>query len=224
MATKWYSVMQISEQEKKKRTDLAMMYAEVMALFFELIIAQQMSREQLVRWLDERINVVADNYIRNEDLAYVNNWSKRESEKIVDDTLKRVNDEPIYEVDKTSDGGTTLKEKTFDFEEFGVSIPQTEYWTSELRALLVGIGCASAIANYSDMWQALERGDNRKVWVTEGDEKVRKTHQEVDHTDIPITELFIVGNSYLMFPGDMNYGAEPQEVDNCRCHCSYYKK
>ncbi len=209
MSTKWFSKMNVSDAEKKKRVDLSLDYCEIIIMLFMLIEGNH-PRESCLDFAEERLRIIAENYIGKDDLAYVNDWSRKEAENVVDVTFRHIDDEP--------------KEKTIKFEEFDTEIPETEYWTSELRALLVGIGCASAIANYHDLWYALERGMTNKVWITEADEKVRKTHQEVDHTDIPINELFIVGNSYLMFPGDVNYGAEEKEVDGCRCHLEFYKR
>lgn len=223
MSTKWFSKMNVSDAEKKKRVDLSLEYCEIIIMLFMLIEGNH-PRESCVDFLEERLRIIAENVIGKSNIAYINDWSRKEAEKVVDDTLKHINDEPEYKLIKTDDGGTKSQEKTFNFEEFDIKIPQSEYWTSELRALLVGIGCASAIANYHVLWYALERGMTNKVWITEADEKVRKTHQEVDHTDIPINELFIVGNSYLMFPGDVNYGAEEKEVDGCRCHLEFYKR
>ena len=217
MSTKWFSKMEVSEAEKKKRIDLSLDYCEIIIMLFMLIEGNH-PRESCVDFAEERLRIIAENYIGKDDLAYVNDWSRKEAEKVVDVTFRHTDDEPQLE------GEDEPKEKTIKFEEFDTEIPETEYWTSELRALLVGISCASAIANYHDLWYALERGMTNKVWITEADEKVRETHQEVDHTDIPINELFLVGNSYLMFPGDVNYGAEEKEVDGCRCHLEFYKR
>ena len=217
MSTKWFSKMNVSDAEKKKRVDLSLDYCEIIIMLFMLIEGNH-PRESCLDFAEERLRIIAENYIGKDDLAYVNDWSRKEAEKVVDVTFRHIDDEPQLE------GEDEPKEKTIKFEEFDTEIPETEYWTSELRALLVGIGCASAIANYHDLWYALERGMTNKVWITEADEKVRETHQEVDHTDIPINELFLVGNSYLMFPGDVNYGAEEKEVDGCRCHLEFYKK
>ena len=217
MSTKWFSKMNVSVAEKKKRVDLSLDYCEIIIMLFMLIEGNH-PRESCLEFAEERLRIIAENYIGKDNLAYVNDWSRKEAEKVVDVTFRHKDDEPQRE------GEDEPKEKNIKFEEFDTEIPETEYWTSELRALLVGIGCASAIANYHDLWYALERGMTNKVWITEADEKVRETHQEVDHTDIPINELFLVGNSYLMFPGDLNYGAEEKETDGCRCHLEFYKR
>lgn len=225
MSTEWFSKMDIPAEAKKKRVDLSMLYAEIFFMFFDYVIMGMLeTKEQMVEWLDERLNIVASNYIGKDDLAYVNDWSVKEAEQIADATIKHKDDEPEYWVEPTPEGGTEDVVKTFDFEEFDVSVPQNEYWTSDIRGLLLAIECANSVANYYEIYDALERGMTNKVWITEADDRVRKTHDEVDHTDIPITDLFVVGESYMLFPCDISHGAEEKEVANCRCHLEFYKK
>ena len=76
--------------------------------------------------------------------------------------------------------------------------------------------CALAL-----MAGALKKGYTRKRWKTFGDEKVRKTHNEVNGETIPIQQPFIVGGYRMMFPGDTSFGAPAQEVVNCRCVVQY---
>lgn len=215
MATKWFSIMDISDADKKRRVDLSLDYCEIIIMLF-LMIDEGKTPEECVAFAEERLKVLAEKDIGAENVAYINDWSQKKAADIVDTTFKHIGEIKKKPVDETP--------KELFFTEFGICIPENEYWTSELRALLVGIDCASAISNFHDMWYALERGMTNKVWITEGDERVRQTHQEVDHTDIPINDLFQVGASYLMFPGDMNYGAEAKEVINCRCHLEFYKR
>lgn len=221
MSTKWFSKMNVSDAEKKKRVDLSLDYCEIIIMLFMLIEGNH-PRESCVDFLEERLRIIAENYIGKDDLAYVNDWSRKEAEKVVDDTLKHINDEPEYKLIKTDDGGTKSQEKTFDFEEFDIKIPQSEYWTSDERGLLIGIECASITANFEDLDKAMESGKTRKTWITEADDKVRKTHEAVHGTELAINDYFLVGNSYLLFPGDMSRDAEDKEIINCRCYCEYF--
>ena len=225
MSTEWYSKMDIPPAKRQKRVDLSMLYAEIFFMFFDYVIMGMFeSEQQMAEWLDERLKIVAAREIGKDDIAYVNDWSRKEAEQIAETTYKHKDDKPEMVSKETAEGNTEEVKKEMTFEEFDVSIPQDEYWTSDIRGLLLGIECASAVENYYELYGALENGMTNKVWVSEGDERVRKTHQEVDHTDIPITDLFVVGNSHLLFPGDVAHGAEAKEVSNCRCHCEYYKK
>ena len=68
---------------------------------------------------------------------------------------------------------------------------------------------------------AYERGEKKgihglKQWVSAHDERVRKSHLELDGQRVPVDEKFSNG---LMFPGDRN--GEPSEVYNCRCALAY---
>lgn len=218
IATTWYSKMSVSEDEKKRRIDLALLYADIMDVFFTMLIMEELSRQEMITWLAERLAVVASNEIGTENLAYINDWSKKEAERIYDVTIKN-----IEKQEKTEDNNEQeTKPKEMVFEEFDVSVPESEYWTSDIRGILIGMECASAVSNYRELYDALQKGFTRKVWITEADDKVRPTHMEVDHNDIPINDLFQVGDSVLLFPGDVSNGASEQETCNCRCICQYY--
>lgn len=225
LATIYYDKMKASAEEKKKRVDLALEFAEIYLMLFAMI--DTATRDELVAFLEPRINVIADRYIGTDDLAYVNGWSRTKAEKSVDVTLKnleKVKNEPLKPKTSVDDNGNTYtyKPKEYTFEEFDVTIPESEYWTSDVRGLLLGIDCATCISNYYVLYDALQQGKTRKVWITEADERVRRTHREVDHVDIPILDLFVVGNSYMLFPGDAQNGADESELANCRCWLETY--
>ena len=76
--------------------------------------------------------------------------------------------------------------------------------------------------SFSDYLEAIEDGCTRKVWITENDDLVRPTHQEVDGLDLPINAYFNVGDSMMLFPGDSVNGAELKELINCRCCLNCY--
>lgn len=214
-AEKWFDKMNIPDKDKKKRVDLALDFCEILIMMLVMFDNEQ-PVENIRKFGNERLKIVAENYIGQDDIAFVNDWAEKETDNIINVTEKHIT-EPVT-VEEQEDEPV----KEINFEDFGVSIPENEYWTSPFRAFLLGIESATACANYSELYDALNRGKTRKVWFTEGDERVRPTHVEVDGTDIPITDLFQVGNSLLMFPGDISNNAEPQEVNNCRCHLEYY--
>lgn len=56
-----------------------------------------------------------------------------------------------------------------------------------------------------------------KEWLTQGDDRVRPAHEDLDEERIPIGESF--GNG-LMYPGDQ--AGDADEVINCRCTLLYY--
>ena len=54
-----------------------------------------------------------------------------------------------------------------------------------------------------------------KTWVTMGDERVRDTHEYIDHMTIPFEAYFYTfDGDYARFPGDFQL---PQNSINCRC-------
>lgn len=221
MSTIWFDKMEISDTEKKRRVDLSLDYCEIIIMLFMLIEGNH-PKESCVDFVEERLKIIAENYIGKDDLALVNDWSRKEAEKVVDITLRHKDDEPEYKLVRTDEGGTERVPKTFDMPELEIEIPMDEYWTSEERGLLIGIECASNTANFEELDKAMDSGKTRKVWLTEADDRVRKTHEEVHGHDIPITDYFLVGNSYLLFPGDLSRDPEDSEVVNCRCHLEYY--
>lgn len=56
-----------------------------------------------------------------------------------------------------------------------------------------------------------------KGWLSQRDARVRDSHVVANGTQIPLDQLFRVGNSLLAFPGDWSHGARPEELINCRC-------
>lgn len=243
-AETWFSKMEIPDKDKKKRVDLAMDFTEIMLMLFELIMESQISKDAAKAFLVERTKIIADNYIGKENTAYITDWSRLESEKIVEDTYKMVaeakkseetkkkeptelSSEPSQPAEKPMDE-TEVEEvaettkNSIHFDEYDVDIPKEEYPTSDFRGMLLGVECATSVANYDDFYQAVEKhGATRKVWISEADGRVRATHDEAHGQERPIAKLFEVGGSELMFPGDITHGADMKEIYNCRCHVSY---
>ena len=116
---------------------------------------------------------------------------------------------------------TTVK-KVKELDEAGEDIePGKDFLISDDRADVVAENEANVIYNFEDFKDAVKEGKKFKVWVTERDNKVRKTHTVVDGQTIPIDEYFSVGNSYLLYPKDMSLDPEVEETANCRCKCIY---
>lgn len=63
---------------------------------------------------------------------------------------------------------------------------------------------------------------SRKVWITAGDEKVRKSHEILDGKSIDAEDMFVTGlGSRMRYAGDMENGAKLEDVINCRCTVVY---
>lgn len=102
-----------------------------------------------------------------------------------------------------------------------VTFKDGDYWKSDDRAMLGALNEANAICEYDELSEAIEDGCTFKIWHTEKDDKVRKTHKGLDNKKIPIEDFFEVGNERLMFPRDEVNCGDLGEISNCRCHLSY---
>lgn len=62
----------------------------------------------------------------------------------------------------------------------------------------------------------------KKVWITAGDERVRKSHAEIDGKMIDAEDVFVTGmGGRMRYAGDMSLGASLADVINCRCETIY---
>ena len=96
------------------------------------------------------------------------------------------------------------------------------WYTSEDRALFNAENGANDVLNYDLYMKAIADGKTHKKWITEKDNRVRKTHRPLDGKTIGIKELFYVGGIPMRFPKDYEYAeAFPQELINCRCSIVY---
>jgi len=57
-----------------------------------------------------------------------------------------------------------------------------------------------------------------KTWVTQGDEKVRTEHAEVNGVVVRLHDTFVVGGARMLYPGDLSVIAtHPHLLFGCRC-------
>lgn len=197
---KYFSKMAISKEQKEERVETANDLMDVLLFFFALLAIEmqevQPDYDMVYRKFKTRFrNVVAD-HSRMDD--YQNNY--------VDEyTLQQ------YELTRRH------------MEAAGVGSGNTDagWWTSADRAMAIGENEANSILNYSELQKAIDEGYTTKTWVTERDNRVRKTHKEVDGVTIPIKEYFIVGNGVMLAPHD-EYN-NPDECVNCRCSLKFSK-
>jgi len=95
------------------------------------------------------------------------------------------------------------------------------WYTSEDRAMFDAENEANTVLNYKDYIKAILSGKTMKTWITYGDSRVRKTHRPLDGKTIPINSLFVVGDSFMLYPKDTSRGANPREYIGCRCSLRY---
>ena len=96
-----------------------------------------------------------------------------------------------------------------------------EFYLSEDRGVLISVNEANSTLNYKDFSDAIADGKTEKKWITEKDQRVRKTHRRLDSVIIPIEDTFVVGNTLMRFPHDTFYGIDYKELSNCRCTVRY---
>lgn len=100
----------------------------------------------------------------------------------------------------------------------------TPYFLSDDRATLIACNEAQSIIGHSELQRAIKNGYTKKRWITEKDNKVRKTHREVDNVVLPIMTPFVVGDSLMMYAHDgITFNADVEELANCRCSVVYEK-
>ena len=191
---RFFSTMDISEGEKKKRTDLAYLLYDAIYFTFALIKVEKEIEER-----DFTTNaLVVDQY-------------RETLENRIIDALHRegVPYEPDY-----------VPQLVNDIIETTDRHPDDPYYLSQDRALLIAQNESNSAYNYSDYDNAKKSGKQYKTWVAEVDDKTREWHLEVDGTKIPIDEMFTVGNDTMRYPHDFLNGSAENLV-NCRCICLY---
>lgn len=99
---------------------------------------------------------------------------------------------------------------------------EEDWYTSSDRALYNAENSANDVLNYDEYQQAIKDGKTHKKWITEKDNKVRKTHKALEGNTIPIKDFFRVGLARMRFPKDYEYADTfPEELVNCRCQIEY---
>jgi hypothetical protein len=85
---------------------------------------------------------------------------------------------------------------------------------------------ATAAANFATMQSAttiFPGAQMMKEWIASFDDRTRSTHAEAGASDpVPYNDPFMVGGSFMMFPGDPSGPAA--EVVNCRCSMAPFPK
>lgn len=230
----YFDEMELSGEEKEKRKEFAKSMEEVMLFIFALFSIMDefnyMNRQYIVKQLQDRYSKIVKQYIAIDNTidAYILEFS----EEIVDTTLKYskkdfialtdkeiLKNKKIKEIieknakEKREDKNKVSQETQGQKNEKPVEVD--DFYLSDDRAILVGVNEANSILGYRQLQEAKEKGYTKKMWVTERDNKVRKTHRAVDEKTIDIDSYFLVGDSLMQYPHDMNGSAK--ETCGCRC-------
>ena len=251
---RFFSTMEISEDEKKKRCDLAYAFYDAIYFVFALIKVEKeveernFTRNALVatQYRDTLERELTD-ALKDKGLIYEPEYVKRLTDDIINNrpVFKDIDDERVKDIvrqatESGSDYKDTLQTRLTDaFRESGIQPddgyikqlvadlidttnrhPDDPYYLSKDRAVLIAQNEANTVYNHVDYVTAKESGKKYKTWVTEGDERVRQAHVEVDMKTIPIDDYFLVGTDTMRYPHDYLNGS-PGNLINCRCICTY---
>lgn len=188
----YFKPMRISEERKEEREEAAHSFLDVLLFILTLI-----SMENEFNALDwAYIEAQFQKELKNAALQYA-----RES-KALDDYISEKAEEFIR-VTQSKD----------------LSDP---YWTSEERATMEAVNEANDVVGYEEWQKAIDEGYEYKIWRTERDTKVRRSHQAVEGKKLPIKDMFEVGNGLMRYPHDWYYN--PDECYNCRCALDFADK
>lgn len=86
-----------------------------------------------------------------------------------------------------------------------------------------GVEAARLLGGSSPVFKAAI-GEAKKLWVTQGDSKVRTgqfDHLEADGQRVPVSQPFEVSGQRLRWPGDWSLGATGENIYGCRCSAVY---
>jgi len=190
--TEYFEIMDIDEEQKEKRKDLAKEFRNAMLFLFALAYIayenEYFSYDYLLMQFRSQFANVLITYGRMD--SYTENYFQKVTEELVLVTVEHFNPDA------------------------------KDYWTSDERAILVGENEANSVLNYSELQDAIDAGYEFKTWKTERDNKVRQSHKQKEGVTIPIDEYFQFDDCEMLMPHDSENGS-PEQLVNCRCSCKY---
>lgn len=194
---RYFGEMELPEYKKEDRIELSEKIYEMMIYIFSLISTMIDSESIDVEYLYSETKKNYEEILDSEGLhdTYLEDYIDTFSRKMIDTTLEHI------------ENGTDN---------------DREYYMSSTRAIIIGTDESNTIYNYESYKTAIDNGCTMKEWISERDERVRKTHLDADGSIVEIGEPFVVGTSLMMFPKDSSLGADASEIANCRCTVKYY--
>ena len=207
---RFFDGMEISDTDKEERKQFAMDLEDKLfiAIAFLFLALQNnvpdgvsQSKNMVEQYLIEAVRKIIP--IDSALLAHISNFSSN----FIDITVR--NSGNIVSVDNNA----TEKEKL-----------KISYYFSEDRARLNAENETNSVFNYAQFRQAVDEGKTQKEWLTMKDERVRRTHADIDGAVVRINDYFHVGSALLRFPRDVfgEAAEHPEETVNCRCSLKYF--
>ena len=203
---KFFDEMELPEDKKEKRTDLALRFYHEMSAF--LITMSTFLAQRAVTDIE---GIIVSYDIDEADIsAYIAELVNKFNETLEDmeipqDVITGLQNH-IY------DSSESIVRTTFD--------KPNDYNLSSDRAELIAETETNVEGNYEDFLEAIANGYTTKTWNTMKDNKVRKTHKDVDGVTVGIYDTFKVGYFNMRFPLDWE-NSSAEECVNCRCTLSY---
>lgn len=194
----FFGKMRISVAQMNLRIEIAEAFEDAMLYVFAYWLFREdlgLSEDDMKNLAKERLSAVYEKY------AVLDAYLLMHLEEIANDII----DVTARHTDDDDDDGDT----------------PSDYWTSLDRAQIIAENEANSFENYVEYKDAKSKGYTKKRWLTEKDDRVRLTHELVDEKTVDIDGLFLVGDSLMRFPHDTEYDADPSEIINCRCVCTY---
>lgn len=96
-----------------------------------------------------------------------------------------------------------------------------EYFFSPQRASEIAADEAHTISSYEELQEAWDNGYTKKIWNTQRDRRVRRSHAEADKQTVDIDKMFIVNGYEMATVKDTENGAPLSEVSRCRCYVTF---
>ena len=233
---KYFGIMQLSKRQIRERILFAEDFEDIFYEFLMYMVVLNEYGEDFTpaqEQLQERYRDKMFEYLPENDGDFIRDYAAIFAANAVETTAKHISKipEPISQIrEKEAERllkrlspsiSTTTLQKTAENQP---EEAQPDIWYVSLdRAKFNAENEANTVLNRKDFLEAKEAGFSRKRWLTEMDDRVRPTHQEVEGLTIPIDELFIVGNSVFGYARDLTYDPEPDEYVNCRCVTEYIK-
>lgn len=203
----------LTDQEQEERVALAKDLEDAIMFLFFLVISQSqydymaaISSAEVKEQFRERIMETVAKHIEIDDeiLSHLNKFVEETTDTTYEHLviLARLMQEPELDIEKQY---------------------SEEFYLSDDRARLLAEEEANTVFNYTGYGEAILLGYQTKTWITMDDPLVRKSHRPLHEKTIPIRELFLVGESFMRFPRDEEYGASMKEIARCRCGIRYNK-
>ena len=190
--TEYFEVMDIDDEQKEKRKDLAEEIRNALLFLFALINVSYeydyLSYEYVLGMFRAEFQQIVLQYGRLD--IYTEKYIQKVTKDVVDTTFKNLD------------------------------LVNPNFWMSDERAIIVGENEANSVLNYEELQEAIDNGYTMKEWLTERDNRVRRTHKAVDGKKIPIEEYFEFPDCRMLMPHDYDNGTD-KELANCRCTLRY---